>query len=85
MLLLLNMVIKITKNKQITMDHNIKKLITKPNLEGQVGENAIWEGPLDTSGFPMSSGSSSGITGMKLKMAKCSYTPGPITKKAQGA
>jgi len=67
------------------MDHNIKKLITKPQLEGQVGENAIWEGPLDTSGFPMAPGSSSGITGMKLKMAECSYTPGPITKKAQGA
>lgn len=66
------------------MDHNIEKLISKPNLEGQVGENAVWSGPLDTSGFPMASGSSSGITGMKLKMAKCSYTPGPITKKAQG-
>ena len=66
------------------MDHNIEKLISKPNLEGQVGESHVWDGPLDTSGFPMGVGSSSGITGMKLKMAKCNYTPGPITKKAQG-
>ena len=67
------------------MDHNIEKLIRKPVLEGQVAESHVWDGPLDTSGFPMAPGSSSGITGMKLKMAKCSYTPGPITKKAQGA
>ena len=67
------------------MDHNIEKLIRKPVLEGQVGESHVWDGPLDTSGFPMAPGSRSGITGMKLKMAKCSYTPGPITKKAQGA
>jgi len=66
------------------MDHKIEKLISKPVLEGQVGESHVWDGPLDTSGFPMAPGSSSGITGMKLKMAKCSYTPGPITKKAQG-
>ena len=66
------------------MDHNIKKLISKPQLEGQVGENAVWSGPLDTSGFPMGKGSSSGITGMKLKMAECKYTAGPITKKVKG-
>ena len=66
------------------MDHNIEKLISKPELEGQVGENAVWSGPLDTSGFPMAPGSSSGITGMKIKTAACTYTPGPITKKAQG-
>jgi len=66
------------------MDNKISKLLGKPTLEGQVGESHVWDGPLDTSGFPMGVGSSSGITGMKIKMAKCSYTPGPITKKAQG-
>ena len=66
------------------MDHKIEKLIRKPVLEGQVGESNVWDGPLSTEGFPMGDGSSSGITGMKIKMAKCSYTPGPITKKAQG-
>ena len=67
------------------MDKEVKKLIENPILDGQVGESHVWDGPLDISGFPMGKGSSSGITGMKLKMAKCSYTPGPITKKAQGA
>tara|TARA_R100001463_G_scaffold113786_1_gene168954 strand:- start:4334 stop:4537 length:204 start_codon:yes stop_codon:yes gene_type:complete len=67
------------------MDNKISKLLGKPTLEGQVGESHVWDGPLDTSGFPMGVGSSSGITGYKLKMAKCKYTPGPITKTAQGA
>ena len=66
------------------MDHNIEKLISKTELGGQVGENEVWSGQLDTSGFPMGVGSSSGITGMKIKTASCTYTPGPITKKAQG-
>jgi hypothetical protein len=66
------------------MDHKISKLLGKPTLEGQVGESHVWDGPLDTSGFPMGVGSSSGITGMKIKTAACTYTPGPITKKAQG-
>ena len=30
------------------MEHAIDKVIKKPVLEGQVGENALWEGPLDT-------------------------------------
>ena len=67
------------------MDNEVKKLIEKPILDGQIGESHVWDGPLDTSGFPMGKGSSSGITGMKLKMAECKYTAGPITKKAQGA
>ncbi|MGI9556216.1 MAG: hypothetical protein ACR2M9_05075 [Cyanophyceae cyanobacterium] len=67
------------------MEHAIDKIIKKPVLEGQIGESHIWDGPLDTSGFPMGKGSSSGINGMKLKMAECKYTSGPITKKAKGA
>tara|TARA_B100002019_G_scaffold59970_1_gene51422 strand:+ start:2719 stop:2919 length:201 start_codon:yes stop_codon:yes gene_type:complete len=65
------------------MDHNIEKLISKPQLEGQVGENAVWSGPLDTSGFPMGSGSSSGITGMQVKKYPCEYKAGPITQRAK--
>ena len=38
---------------------NIKNL--KVDLSGQVGENAIWDGPLSKEGFPMGKGSSSGI------------------------
>ena len=41
------------------MDHKISKLLGKPTLEGQVGESHVWDGPLDTTGFPMGSGSSS--------------------------
>ena len=33
------------------MEHKGKEIISKPELEGQVGENAVWEGPLDTSGY----------------------------------
>jgi len=51
---------------------------------GIVGESHIWDGPLNQQGRLHGKGVSSGITGMKLKLAKCSYTPGPITKIAQG-
>jgi hypothetical protein len=68
------------------MDHKISKLLGKPSLEGQVGESHVWDGPLDTTGFPMGSGSSSGITGMQVKKYPCkSYSlQGPITQRAKG-
>ena len=68
------------------MEHAIDKIIKKPVLEGQVGENALWEGPLDTEGFPMGKGSSSGKNGMQVKKYPCkSYSlQGPITQRAKG-
>ena len=68
------------------MEHAIDKIIKKPVLEGQVGENALWEGPLDTTGFPMGKGSSSGKNGMQVKKYPCkSYSlQGPITQRAKG-
>ena len=53
---------------------------------GTTGENAVWDGPLDTTGFPMGKGSSSGITGMQIKKYPCkSYDlQPPITTKAKG-
>jgi len=68
------------------MEHAIDKIIKKPVLEGQVGENALWEGPLDTEGFPMGKGSSSGKNGMQVKKYPCkSYElQGPITQRAKG-
>ena len=68
------------------MEHAIDKIIKRPVLEGQVGENALWEGPLDTTGFPMGSGSSSGKNGMQVKKYPCkSYElQGPITQRAKG-
>jgi len=53
------------------------------NSEGAVGQNTIWDGPLSQVGRPHGVGSSSGITGMKLKLAKTPYSAGPITMKAQ--
>jgi hypothetical protein len=67
------------------IDHDYNKTMAATNVQGVVGENAIWDGPLDQTGRPHAPGSSSGITGMKLKLASCQYTGGPITKKAQGA
>ena len=66
------------------MDHKISKLLGKPTLEGQVGESHVWDGPLDTTGFPMGSGRSSGITGMQVKKYPCTYKAGPITMRAKG-
>jgi len=69
------------------MDHRGKTIIAKPSLEGTVGESHIWDGPLDTSDFPMGKGSSSGKAGLEVKKYPCkSYElQGPITQRAKGA
>jgi hypothetical protein len=56
---------------------------SKNDKIGIVGESHIWDGPLDQNGRLHGEGSSSGRKGMKLKLAPCSYSPGPITSKAQ--
>jgi len=56
---------------------------SKNDNVGIVGESHIWDGPLDQEGRLHGEGSSSGRKGMKLKLAPCSYSPGPITSKAQ--
>lgn len=63
----------------------MKKNITslKADLSGQVGENAIWDGPLSKKGFPMGEGSSSGITGLEVSKYPGEYKAGPITNKAK--
>ena len=33
------------------MNHDIDKIRKNPKLEGQIGENAIWEGPLSKKRF----------------------------------
>jgi len=55
-------------------------------LKGQIGENAVWDGPLSKVGFPMGKGSSSGLYGMKVSQASCGCTSykGPITLRAKG-
>ncbi len=66
------------------MDHKSKSIIGKPELTGQVGENAIWDGPLNTDGFPKGKGNSRGITGMKLNHAGVPYKPLNAVLCAQG-
>lgn len=66
------------------MDHTIDKLIKKPILEGQIGESHLWDGPLDTTGFPMGKGSSSGKNGMEIKKYPTNAASGlPITELAK--
>ena len=66
------------------MKENIKA-IANQKLQGQVGENAVWDGPLSKEGFPMGVGSSSGITGMQVSKAPCGYgyQEGPISSRAK--
>lgn len=54
---------------------DIKKQIT--------GENTVWDGPLSQDGRPHGKGSSSGITGMKLKFIEPTHKAGPITQVAK--
>jgi hypothetical protein len=49
-----------------------------------LGANALWDGPLNTTGYPKGKGSSSGKNGIKLRFDDPIYKPGPITMKAQG-
>ena len=56
---------------------------SKNNSVGIVGESQIWDGPLDQEGRPHGKGSSSGIYGMKLKLASVPYVAGPITQIAK--
>jgi hypothetical protein len=62
--------------------------VTKANVNagGVVGENTIWDGPLNQVGRPHGKGSSSGSRGMKLKLADCGCDSlkGPITQRAKG-
>ena len=64
-------------------DHNYNKTMASKNVHGVVGENAIWDGPLDQTGRPHGVGSSSGITGMQVLKAKSYYKAGPITQTAK--
>jgi hypothetical protein len=66
---------------QNTKDPHLMKL-EKPKTSGL---NHLWDGPLDTSGFPMKPGSSSGKNGMKLKV-DCEHDAPlnmPITQRAK--
>lgn len=63
------------------MDPHLMK-VERPKVSGL---NHLWDGPLDTDGYPKGQGSSSGKNGMKLKMdCPCEATAlGPITQRAK--
>ncbi|WP_286931418.1 hypothetical protein [Marinobacter sp.] len=65
------------------IDKNYNATMASKNVHGVVGENSIWDGPLDQNGRPHGVGSSSGITGMQVLKAKSYYTGQPITKTAK--
>ena len=50
---------------------------------GQIGDSALWDGPLSQSGRPHGKGSSSGIRGMEVLKYPCSYESKPITECAK--
>lgn len=66
------------------MDQKSKMIIGSPSLEGQVGESAVWDGPLNLDAFPKGKGNSRGITGMKLNQAAVPYKPLNAVLCAQG-
>jgi hypothetical protein len=48
-----------------------------------IGANALWDGPLDTSGLPKGKGSSSGKNGMVFNNDKPMYDGKSITQRAK--
>lgn len=68
------------------MDYT-KKMI--PNAtgkaSGEVGESALWDGPLSQTGRPHGKGSSSGANPIQVLKYPCSYEAGPITQIAKGS
>ena len=50
---------------------------------GEVGESALWDGPLSQMGRPHGKGSSSGITGMQVLKYPSPYINKPITECAK--
>jgi len=52
---------------------------------GEVGESALWDGPLSQVGRPHEKGSSSGANPIQVLKYPCSYEAGPITQIAKGS
>jgi hypothetical protein len=62
--------------------HPMHPLDREAKMSG-VGANAIWDGPLDTTGYPKMPGYSAGKDGVKLRFDDAKYEAGPITQKAK--
>tara|TARA_R110002050_G_scaffold48039_3_gene111770 strand:- start:3382 stop:3612 length:231 start_codon:yes stop_codon:yes gene_type:complete len=68
------------------MEYTKKTNPTPPGKNsGQVGDSALWDGPLSQIGRPHGKGSSSGINGMQISKYSCGceYDLKPITECAK--
>ena len=52
--------------------------------QGEIGESALWDGPLNQTGRPHKKGSSSGKDPMQVLKYPCSTNESPITRRAKG-
>lgn len=68
------------------MKRETSPAVKKIETNGITGANALWDGPLDVTDFPMGQGSSSGKNGMEVSKAHCGCDSlkGPITNRAMG-
>ena len=65
-------------NNNASDPHLLK--VERPKVSGL---NHLWDGPLDTTGYPKGKGSSSGKDGIRLKLDRPQYKGGPITQRAK--
>ena len=63
-----------------------KQMLSNPTggASGQIGESALWDGPLSQMGRPHGKGSSSGATGMEALKYPTAHESKPITQCAKG-
>jgi hypothetical protein len=63
-----------------------KEMVSNPTggAKGQIGESALWDGPLSQEGRPHGRGSSSGKNGMQVLKYPSPYESKPITQCAKG-
>jgi hypothetical protein len=69
--------------KILDKTHLITPFDKEAKMSG-VGANALWNGPLDTTGYTKGKGSSSGKDGIKLRFDQPYCAKGPITQRARG-
>jgi hypothetical protein len=76
------------KNNKKDMEYT-KKMVENPTGRAtstkEIGESALWDGPLSQVGRPHAKGSSSGANPIQVLKYPCSYEAGPITQIAKGS
>jgi hypothetical protein len=62
---------------------NTSPAVKRIENDGITGANALWNGPLDVTGFPLGKGASNGKNGMEVSKFPCTPKRGPITQRAK--